>query len=134
MIDCVFLMLIYFMATSSMERQESDLSFSLPGTVEQEVPLELPDEQIIEIDAEGQVSVNGHPYDRPQSRRLLELEAMLSRYREASEANQSEPSLTIAPHDETAHQVIVRVMDAASLARIEHLQFALESPGTGFAF
>ena len=49
MIDVVFLLLIYFMVSSTLERQEADLSFQLPGTVEQETPLDLPDEQIIEI-------------------------------------------------------------------------------------
>ena len=49
LIDAVFLLLIYFMVTSSLEKQEADISFELPGTVEQEEPLELPDEQVIEI-------------------------------------------------------------------------------------
>ena len=35
MIDVVFLLLIYFMVASTMEQQEADLSFQLPGTVEQ---------------------------------------------------------------------------------------------------
>ncbi|MEC7274665.1 MAG: biopolymer transporter ExbD, partial [Verrucomicrobiota bacterium] len=42
LIDAVFLLLIYFMVTSSLERQEADISFELPGTVEQEEPLEIP--------------------------------------------------------------------------------------------
>ena len=40
LIDAVFLLLIYFMVTSSLEKQEADISFELPGTVEQEEPLE----------------------------------------------------------------------------------------------
>ncbi len=35
MIDVVFLLLIYFMVASTLEQQEADLSFQLPGTVEQ---------------------------------------------------------------------------------------------------
>ncbi|MEC8614705.1 MAG: biopolymer transporter ExbD, partial [Verrucomicrobiota bacterium] len=58
LIDAVFLLLIYFMVTSSLEKQEADISFELPGTVEQEEPVELPDEQIIEIRPDGQIVVN----------------------------------------------------------------------------
>ena len=63
LIDAVFLLLIYFMVTSSLERQEADISFELPGTIEQDEPLELPDEQIIDISEKGQVSVNEYAYD-----------------------------------------------------------------------
>ena len=70
MIDCVFLMLIYFMVTSSLEQQEADIAFQLPGLVEQSDPLELPDEQIIELDAAGQVVVNEYRYDAPRRRTL----------------------------------------------------------------
>ena len=31
MIDCVFLLLIFFMVSSTFNRQEADISFSLPG-------------------------------------------------------------------------------------------------------
>ena len=77
MIDVVFLLLIYFMVSSTLERQEADLSFQLPGTVEQAEPLELPDEQIIEIRPDGQVVVNDYPYDQPDAARLDELASQL---------------------------------------------------------
>ncbi len=125
MIDCVFLMLIYFMVTSSLERQEADISFELPGVVEQTEPLELPDEQIIELDAVGQVIVNGYRYDQPGAARFRELASMLSRFRQACEANRVECILTIAPDDATPHRMIVKVMDAVSVARIENVNFSL---------
>ena len=125
MIDCVFLMLIYFMVTSSLEKQEADIAFELPGVVEQSDPLELPDEQIIELDPAGQVIVNEFRYDRPEAARFSELAAMLSRFREACEANQVECIVTIAPADATPHQMIIKVMDAVNFAQISHANFAL---------
>jgi|TARA_B110000438_G_scaffold127924_2_gene124274 biopolymer transport protein ExbD len=125
MIDCVFLMLIYFMVTSSLEKQEADIAFELPGVVEQSEPLELPDEQIIEIDAVGQVLVNEYAYDDPASGRYQELAAMLTRFREACDANKVECMVTIAPDEETTQQMIVKVMDAISFAGIEGANFAL---------
>jgi len=125
MIDVVFLLLIYFMVSSTMERQEADLSFQLPGSVEQDEPLDLPDEQVIEIRQNGQVVVNDYPYDAPDAMRLDELAAMLTRFHEASSANKVEAIVTIAPADTVAHASIVKVMDACSFAGIEAVNFAL---------
>jgi biopolymer transport protein ExbD len=125
MIDVVFLLLIYFMVSSTLEQQEADLSFQLPGTVEQETPVNLPDEQIIEIREDGQVIVNEYPYDSPDAVRLAELTAMLTRFREASAANKVEAIVTIAPANSVPHKQIVKVMDACSFANIEGVNFAL---------
>ncbi|MGZ0655989.1 ExbD/TolR family protein [Coraliomargarita sp. W4R53] len=125
MIDVVFLLLIYFMVSSTMEQQEADLSFQLPGSVEQDEPLDLPDEQIIEIRADGQVIVNDYPYDTPDVQRYEELAAMLTRFREASAANKVEAIVTISPAETVSHAQIVKVMDACSLAGIEAVNFAL---------
>jgi biopolymer transport protein ExbD len=125
MIDVVFLLLIYFMVASTLEQQEADLSFQLPGTVEQTEPLDLPDEQIIEIRPDGQVVINDYAYDAPEVSQLNELAAMLSRFREASSANKVEAIVTISPADAVPHAQIVKVMDACSLAGIEAVNFAL---------
>ncbi len=129
MIDVVFLMLIYFMVTSSLERAEADISFQLPGLVEQTDPVEMPDEQIIEITAEGQVIVNEFAYDRPDAPRFTELAAMLNRFREASEANRVDAIVTIAPADGTPHRQVIKVMDALSFADIDQINFALGEEG-----
>ena len=129
MIDCVFLMLIYFMVSATLQRQEADISFQLPGVVEQSEPLEMPDEQIIEIRADGQVVVNEYPYDSPGARRYDQLACMLVRFRQTSDANRTEAIVTIAPEDEALHQMIVRVMDACTRAGIENVNFALGEEG-----
>ena len=125
MIDVVFLLLIYFMVASTLEQQEADLSFHLPGSVEQDEPLDLPDEQIIAIREDGQVVVNDYPYDSPELDRYQELAAMLTRFREASTANKVEAIVTISPAESVPHAQIVKVMDACSLAGIEAVNFAL---------
>lgn len=129
MIDVVFLLLIYFMVSSTLARQEADLSFQLPGSVEQEEPLDLPDEQIIEIRDNGQVIVNDYAYDSPGVARFEELAAMLTRFREASSANKVEAIVTISPSESVAHAQIVKVMDACSLAGIKAVNFALGDEG-----
>ena len=126
LIDAVFLLLIYFMVTSSLEKQEADISFELPGTVEQEKPIELPDEQIIEIREDGQIVVNEYNYDAPGAKRLIQLQAMLTRLQEASVANKTTTQVTIAPDQKTKHSIIIRVMDAVSAAGITGVNFAIE--------
>lgn len=126
MIDCVFLMLIYFMVSSTLERQEADISFQLPGVAEQSEPVEMPDEQIIEVLADGRVLVNDYEYDAPGSARLVQLTAMLSRFRQASESNKVDAVVTIQPDLHATHQAIVRVMDACSAAGITDVNFALD--------
>ena len=101
------------------------MSFQLPGVVEQDEPLEMPDEQIIEISATGQVVVNEYRYDRPEAARLLELTRMLTRFKQTSDANKVEARVIIAPEDSVAHQVIIRVMDACAAAGIQSVNFAI---------
>ena len=125
MIDVVFLLLLYYLVTSTLEKQEADISFQLPGVVEQSDPLEMPDEQIVEIDDEGQVVVNEYAYDSPDASRFLELTAMLTRFKQASDANKVDALVTLAPSDGTSHQVIVRVMDACSKAGIKGMNFSV---------
>ena len=84
----------------------------------------MPDEQIIEITANNQVIINEYPYDSPQAERYLELQGMLTRFKQASDANQVEPIVTISPADSVPHQIIVRVMDACSRAGIQAVNFA----------
>ncbi len=129
MIDVVFLMLIYFIVSSTLEKQEADVSFRLPGTVQQASSLEMPDEQIIEIDASGRVIVNDHVYDHPDAPRLVELTSMLARFRETSAAGRAEAAVTLAPAGEAPHQAVVRVLDACSAAGIPAIRFALEGEG-----
>ena len=124
MIDVVFLLLFYFMVSATIQKQEADISFSLPGRIQQDEAIEMPDEQIVQILANGQALVNDYPYDSPEAPRYWQLETMLNRFREASESNLVEARITLAPDDKTAHEMVVKVMDACSHAGIESVSFA----------
>lgn len=125
MIDVVFLLLMYYLVTSTLDKQEADISFQLPGIVEQTEPVEMPDEQIIEMDDAGQVVVNEYTYDSPAAPRFLELTGMLTRFKEASDANKVDALVTIAPSEGTTHQMIIKVMDACSKAGIKGVNFSV---------
>lgn len=126
MIDVVFLLLIYFMVSATIQKQEADIGFTLPAVVRTNETVEFPDEQVIEIDSAGKAWVNGFAYDSPESMRFEQLAAMLSRFRQASEASQSEARVTIAPSSQTAHQMVVRVLDACEVAGLRNVTFAVD--------
>ncbi len=126
MIDCVFLLLIFFMVSSTFNRQEADISFSLPGLAEQSEAVEIPDEQIIEIYEDGSVVLNDMKYDSPASTELPELLKTLVRFREAAEASKVPAMITIAPADRVKQQRVVDVLNACSAAKIQNVTFAVE--------
>lgn len=126
MIDVVFLLLIYFMVSSTIQKQEADMAFALPATVPSSKALEFPDEQVVELDALGQVSVNGYAYDAPQAARFRELAAMLARFRQGADASQSSVRVAIAPVDGTPHEMVVKALDACALAGVTSVSFAVE--------
>lgn len=126
MIDCVFLLLIFFMVTSTFNRQEADISFSLPGTASQDEPVEIPDEQIIEISGDGQVLLNDLAYDKPGESDMPELVDTLKRFRATAEANKTSAMVTIAPADDVLQQRVVDVLNACSVAQISNVTFAVE--------
>ena len=59
LIDVVFLLLIYFMVTASLIKEEGDISFVLPANVAQEEMVVLPVEVLIEITSDGVVELEG---------------------------------------------------------------------------
>jgi biopolymer transport protein ExbD len=126
MIDCTFLLLIFFMVASTFHRQEADISFSLPGTAEQSEPVALPDEQILEIRPGGAVVLNELELDSPGSKELPDLQKTLTRFREASAAANVEAMLTINAADAVPHQRVVDVLNACAAAKLATITFAVE--------
>ena len=126
MIDCTFLLLVFFMVGSTLHRQEADISFSLPGVAEQSDSVEIPDEQIVEILDDGTVSLNDLRYDDPRSAELPELTQTLKRFKETADANKVEAMITIAPAPKVKQQRVVDVLNACSDAKIKNVTFAVE--------
>lgn len=124
MIDMVFLLLVFFMVTAKPIKQESDIGLSLPGTVSQEESLDIPDEQQIEILADGSIVLNEMVMAAPGDKAMPELFKTLTRFREATLANQAKPLVTIAADDQTTHQRIVDVLNVCARAKITGVTFA----------
>lgn len=123
LIDCVFLLLIYFMVSSSLKRSEADLSLSLPSAVAQSQELKMPDEQIIEVLANGHIILNDKQYSDPSKTDMSDLERTLIRYREASELVNVPAMITIAAEDDSRHERVIDVLNACAGAGIKSVTF-----------
>ena len=125
MIDCVFLLLVFFMVSTTFNKQEADISFALPGTAEQSDSVEIPDEQIIQITEAGNVFLNDLEYDKPTDPDMPELVKTLILFRQTAEANQVPAMITIAPEDDVKQQRVVDVLNACTAAKIANVTFAV---------
>ena len=124
MIDMVFLLLVFFMVTAKPIKQESDISLGLPGTVAAEEAVDLPDEQRIRFEDDGSIVLNDSVLAPAADTNLKELVAILQRFKESSEANQSEALVTLDAADGTNHQRIVDVLNACARADITGVTFS----------
>ena len=125
MIDCVFLLLVFFMVSTTFNKQEADISFALPGTAEQSDAVEIPDEQIIQITEAGNVFLNDLEYDKPTDPDMPELVKTLILFRQTAEANKVPAMITIAPEDDVKQQRVVDVLNACTAAKIANVTFAV---------
>lgn len=126
MLDIVFLLLIYFMVTAAFVKEEADISMSLPSRVEQDEPLDMPEEQVLDILADGTVLLNGQPFDGPERPDLPELTRTLARFRRAADDAKVPAFIVVQAEDEARHQRIIDVLNACAVAEIGLVSFNLE--------
>ncbi len=127
MIDVCFLLLFFYILTSKPVKPEADMSLTLPGTVAQEETLDIPDEQRITIQENGQIVLNDLPMDTPASKDLPALYVTLKRFKQSADASKSEALITVDVDDAAWHQRVVDVLDVCARAGIRGVTFA----GTG---
>jgi biopolymer transport protein ExbD len=123
MVDVIFILILFFMTSAGLVQVEKQLNFTLPGLLVQATSVDMPDEQIIEIQPDGQVVLNGRPYDKPADRTMPELVGLLKRYKLSSEANKSTAFVTVTPAPAARYQRIIDVMDSCAVAGITNVAF-----------
>lgn len=115
LIDVVFLMLIFFMVSTTFMRH-ADLELTLPEASKE------PSEQVqdaieLAINADGEYFVNGEPLVNTQ---LVTVRRAL----EQARAEMPDAPLIIRADARSTHQSVVTAMDAASQANISRLSIA----------
>jgi biopolymer transport protein ExbD len=120
MIDTVMFLLIFFMVSTRLGQKEVDLGITLPGAMSQSGPVDMPDEQVIEVDEKGDVILNGKMFP---GKNLPDLVQQLRRYRLASDNAKSKCLITIMAKDEVQYDRVVDVMNACAGAGIKDVTF-----------
>ncbi len=123
LIDVVFLLLIYFMVTSSLIKKEGDISFMLPADVPQVQMVDIPIDARIRIAEDDSVSLDGRQY-AASNRDLEELIDQLAGLKQMAESTKSPFFVTLDPQPDTKHRRIIDVMDACAAAKVSNLTFA----------
>lgn len=115
LIDVVFLLLIFFMVSTTFNR-DSELSIELPAATA-EAQERRPESIEVAIDAQGRFYVDGRP--------LLNAQAKTLRQALASAAGEHQsPPVIISADAKTPHQAVVQIMDAARELGFVRLTFA----------
>jgi len=125
LIDVAFLLLIYFLVTTTLQKSEADLSLTLPG-IESEDSKEVKiDQMLVQIDPAGAVIVNNEVSDADPSDRVLpNLTDRLKRYAASAQVANTEPQIIIDCDDEAVGQRFVDVLNVCAKADIQNVSLA----------
>jgi len=118
MADIGFLLLCFFIVSSKPPRHEADIGITLPGSISDEVSVEMPDEVRIAIRPDGGIEVNEAIIGKPGDREIQPLVTLLAKFREAADLNHHKALVTIDAANESNHQRIVDVLNACGHAGI----------------
>ena len=119
LIDVVFLLLIFFMVSTTFE-QETEIRIELPQATG-EKPEHSPDELEITIDRKGTFYVNQLEVINTE---IDTLKAAISK----AVKDQRDIPVIINADARTPHQAVITVMDAASQLGLLHMTFATHNP------
>ena len=113
LIDCVFLLLIFFMVTTVF-RQPYSLQVELPEAGQSH---EVEEKKLVaSISADGRMEINRHPVT------LANLAEVLRREKEST----GSLTLVVRTDKETKHRYLLELLEAAKLAGIEKIPLATE--------
>ncbi len=115
LIDVVFLLLIFFMVSTTFER-ESEIEIMLPQAT---TDAKVSDDFVMQVtvDAEGTYYVN--------NKRVIntKLTTLMKAMQEVA-GDRKDPPIILSADAKTPHQSVITVMDAASRLGFVHLNFA----------
>ena len=127
MIDVCFLLLIYFLVTTTIQPREHDLKMTLPAAAPSTELLELAP-MFIKVDKGGTIYINTGPEQEPldsnvQERGLPMLKERLDSYANAARAGGREPIVQIWADGEASQQRVVDVINCLASAKVKSVTF-----------
>lgn len=127
LIDCTFLLLIYFLVCTTVQKRETDLGMTLPASVPSS---EMPDidPKLIRIDGDGIISVGAGEAQitmdtDPSVREVPMLTADLRTYAAALKASNQEPLVQVYVDGAASQQRVIDVLNALAGVDITKVTF-----------
>ncbi len=128
LIDVCFLLLIYFLVTSTIVKKEQDLDMTLPSVAPSDTPPEIRP-QFIKLEENGYIylKTDGAAEELVESdadsRDLPTLTARLEIYASAARNSSSEPVVQIYVESEARQQRVIDVLNALAATKITKVTF-----------
>lgn len=127
MLDVVFVILLYFMVLAGTIKVEYEIKTTLPGSAEvaTEASDELPpDEVIIGISSEGEVSLNDDPIGQPNDVKMNDLYVEMRNLADAANQSKTKIIVTVAAEETVKYDRIMNVLDVLAKAKISNVTFS----------
>ena len=119
MVDVVFVLMLFFMASAGSQIVTKELNVALPAGIGTDKGIDPI--IIIDISAEGAVHINDSQYGQPGDRNLLALRDWLNNSRETFG---TEDPVIVRPSPDSKHERIIDVLNAAAAAKVKNLTFS----------
>ncbi len=120
MMDCVFLLLLYFISASQIKLEEKYLGLMMPGQ-SQAVTEQLAPELTLAIDVSGQVFCNEQPMAGPEDK---EMPVLRGKIKQCLDLFGEKQPIVIQPQAQVKQQRIVDVLNACAAVGVKNLSFA----------
>ena len=120
MVDVVFVLMLFFMASAGSQIVEKELRVNLPSGGSDSKGVQITP-IIIDISSDGAVSINTENYAAPADKDLKRLKDWL---KNAVDTLGDKDPVIIRPSPDTKHGRIIDVLNAAAYAKIKNLTFS----------
>ena len=121
MVDVVFVLMLFFMASAGSQVVERELTINLPGGNSTRTGKPAKPPIIVDISPEGQVTMNNQPYGNATDRQLQPLRDWVKNY--IDKFGTDDPFI-LRPASETKHERIMDVLNAAGASGVKNLSFS----------
>ena len=121
LMDIIFLLLCFFVTSSVFSQWEMEVYLSLPTAKSATIPGRMPGEIILNLNADGQVSVNGQ---------ALTLEDVTSRLARIAENFPGQP-VVIRADTSCSYERLMALIDACRTANVWNFSLATEDDKKG---
>ena len=121
LMDVVFLLLCFFVTSSVFSQWETEVAITLPTAKSATIPGRMPGEIILNLNADGKVSVNGH---------ALSLEEVTKRLTRIAENFPGQP-VVIRADKTCSYETLMSLIDACRTANVWNFSLATEDDKKG---